>query len=593
MKTVLVIQARMGSTRLPAKILKEVLGKPLLELQIERLRRVAGINEIVIATTTNDGDQAVVDFCRKQGLECFRGSEDDVLSRYYHCAAQARADIVMRITSDCPLIDPDVVARVLNHYKSNAHRVDYVSNTIKRTFPRGLDVEVFSFKSLQESHKLATLPSDREHVTPFIYNAPERFRLDAILNGTDESRHRWTVDTPEDFELIRRIFEALYPTNPRFSLADVLTLLEQNPSWFEINSHIRQKELSAKTIVIRTDASIAIHTGHVMMCLNLASHLRAKGYDILFICRSLQGNMTAFIRQEGFHVEEILPSDDDAAETVRVIQKLPSKPHLLVVDHYGIDRSWESSLRPHTQKILVIDDLANRFHDCDLLIDANYPSKDTRRYLSLTPHGCALMIGSEYALLKSDYAQCRAALMQRHYDQIHRVLVFFGGVDATNETAKTLKAIQTINDRTFAIDVVIGSSNEHREEIASLVNRMHHTTLHVQTKNMPTLMAQADFSLGAGGTTTWERLCLGLPTIAICVADNQKESLEALSQEGLIEYLGPADKVSELKITTAIKGFLADPHRLRTLSERNASLVDGQGLSRVMHGIEKLLPHSH
>lgn len=243
MKTVIINQARMTSTRLPGKVLLTVLGKPLLEYQIERLRRVKLADGIVVATTTNITDQPIVDLCGRLNLPCFRGPENDVLARYYEAATLHRADVVVRVTSDCPIIDPDVVTEVIRYYRGHQDCCDYVSNGLRRTYPRGMDTEVFSYKALCEAFLESTDDADREHVTPFIYRHPERYRLANVAFREDQSRHRWTVDTAEDFELVRRIIEALYPVNKDFTLDETLKLLDSHPDWAKINAHVEQKKL--------------------------------------------------------------------------------------------------------------------------------------------------------------------------------------------------------------------------------------------------------------------------------------------------------------------------------------------------------------
>lgn len=243
MRTVIIDQARMTSTRLPGKVLKEVLGRPLLGYQVERLQRAKLADEVVIATTTNAADDVLAEFCRKRGLPVYRGSEHDVLARYYFAAVEYRADLVVRVTSDCPVIDPSVVERVISHLLANAGALDYVSNTQRRTFPRGMDAEVFTLAALGRAHAEGTLDYEREHVTPYLYRHPELFRIDQVTLAADLSRHRWTVDTIEDFELVRRIIEALYPRNPCFGLDDIIDLLDANPDLARINAHVVQKEL--------------------------------------------------------------------------------------------------------------------------------------------------------------------------------------------------------------------------------------------------------------------------------------------------------------------------------------------------------------
>ena len=239
MKTVIIVQARMTSTRLPGKVLKTVLGKPLLEYQIERLRRIEAADEIVIATTTNDMDQPIVDLCNRLGLSYFRGSEEDVLERYHEAAEKYNADIVVRITSDCPVIDPTVCEEAITYFLKNQDQYDYVR---LGQYPRGLDIEVFSFKVLDECFREATDKPDREHVTPFIYRHPERYRLKNMTCNENYSHHRWTVDTPEDFELIKRIIEELYPSKQKFNFVDILGLLKKYPDWYFINAEVRQKQ---------------------------------------------------------------------------------------------------------------------------------------------------------------------------------------------------------------------------------------------------------------------------------------------------------------------------------------------------------------
>lgn len=248
LRIIVIVQARMGSTRLPGKILMEVLSKPLLSYEIERLRRLSIADEIIIATTDNPNDVPVVEFCHHEQVPLYRGSEDDVLERYF-CAAKAfNADVVVRISGDCPLIDHRIVASVIQHYLDCYPKYSYVSNTIERTYPRGLDVEVFSFDALKKAAKEAVLPLEREHVTPFIYMHPDRFSLGSVVHDPDLSQHRWTVDMPEDFELISKIITALYPTKQDFSMEDVLALLKQHSEWPIINAHIQQKPLRTTKI---------------------------------------------------------------------------------------------------------------------------------------------------------------------------------------------------------------------------------------------------------------------------------------------------------------------------------------------------------
>ena len=237
------IQARMGSTRLPGKVLMKVLGKPLLEFLIERLKDSHAIDGIVVLTSDQIADDAIVSFCEEKKIVYFRGSEEDVLKRYYQAAVWRNVEGIVRITADCPLIDPEVVDQVVYTFRNSYPAWDYISNTLERTFPRGLDVEVFSFHALQEAFKNGRYPEEREHVTLYLYRHPELFHLRNIALDPSKGNYRWTVDTPEDFTLVRLILEHLYPRHPQFRLKEILDLLALQPEWSTINAHIEQKKL--------------------------------------------------------------------------------------------------------------------------------------------------------------------------------------------------------------------------------------------------------------------------------------------------------------------------------------------------------------
>ena len=239
MNTEIYVQARMGSTRLPGKTLKQISGKSLLEILLERLKHVTHASSVCVLTTQKKEDDAIHRVCDKEKVFCFRGPDEDVLSRYYLCAQKRKPDRIVRITGDCPLIDPAIVDRVIAAYSSE---YDYVSNTLTRTYPRGMDVEVFSSAALEKAHSLAKTPSEREHVTLYMYQHPEVFRLLNVASEENSSHLRLTVDTQEDFEVVRRIFEHLYPKNSRFTLQDIINAVTAHPEWVT-NTRIQQKQV--------------------------------------------------------------------------------------------------------------------------------------------------------------------------------------------------------------------------------------------------------------------------------------------------------------------------------------------------------------
>ena len=231
-----ITQVRMSSTRLPKKIMKLILGKPMLVLFLERLKRMGSVDEIIVATTTEKEDDIIVKTIKDYDdkIKVYRGSMDDVLDRYYKAAKTFGVDIVVRITSDCPLIDPKVSDTVIENFISED--CDYCCNNISpRTYPHGLDTEVFSFKSLERAWKEAKEGTEREHVTPYIRGNPKKFQITEVKYRKIMGYLRWTVDYPEDFEFVKAIFERLYPTNRNFGMEDILQLLQKEPELNEIN----------------------------------------------------------------------------------------------------------------------------------------------------------------------------------------------------------------------------------------------------------------------------------------------------------------------------------------------------------------------
>lgn len=233
-----IVQARMGSTRLPGKTLIDICGKPLLEHIVARTKASKLVDDLVIATTVKKEDNAIVDLAERIGVKTFRGNDDDVLDRFYQCAQIARAEIIVRITADDPFKDPQVVDRVTDVMLQGDY--DYVSNTIKPTYPEGLDVEVFSFLALQKAWRKANEPSDREHVTPYIWGRPELFRIRNVESELDLSHMRWTLDTVEDLKFTREIYKRLYVPGQLFLMKDILSLLEKNPQLMKINEGVER-----------------------------------------------------------------------------------------------------------------------------------------------------------------------------------------------------------------------------------------------------------------------------------------------------------------------------------------------------------------
>jgi len=233
MRSAIILQARMGSTRLPGKVLKKLAGKTILEIHIERLRKAKSVDDIIIATSVDDRDVVIEKEAGRFGLPCFRGSEHDVLSRYFHAASAFNIDLIVRITADCPLIEPGIIDMLVSEFRTN--EFDYVSNIHPPTYPKGLDVEVFSKEALAKAYREAKLSPEREHVTPYIWKHENLFRLKNLSHSKDLSHHRWTIDTENDYIFINKIYENLYKEGELIKMQDVLEFLDEHPEIFKIN----------------------------------------------------------------------------------------------------------------------------------------------------------------------------------------------------------------------------------------------------------------------------------------------------------------------------------------------------------------------
>jgi spore coat polysaccharide biosynthesis protein SpsF len=239
-RVVAIVQARMGSTRLPGKVLMDICGETMLARVVSRVKRSKLINEVLVATTDRAADDAIVAECKKLSVPVSRGDQDDVLDRYFRAAQLSKAEVIVRITSDCPLIDPEVTDKTIAAFLEN--RPDYVSNCLVRTYPRGLDTEVISFAALSRAWQVARKPYEREHVTPYIIEHPAEFKHLSVTCEEDFSEHRWTIDTPEDLALVREIFSRLNGDGT-FSGREVLDLLQREPELLELNRSVQQKTL--------------------------------------------------------------------------------------------------------------------------------------------------------------------------------------------------------------------------------------------------------------------------------------------------------------------------------------------------------------
>lgn len=339
-------------------------------------------------------------------------------------------------------------------------------------------------------------------------------------------------------------------------------------------------------VVFRVDSTTRMGGGHVMRCLALAEALASRSAICLFIVRDRPGHLADVIQRQGFPVVMLAACEendtwlgcDSARDASDTISALGAGVDWIVVDHYGIDASWHSAVKQEAGRLMAIDDLADRPLDCDVLLDQNH-GRTGEDYTELVPTRCRLLLGARYALLRPEFASTRpGSLVRRIRGTIGRILVTLGTMDSDNVTTAVLHALRgCVEPGAVIIDVVLGRNAPHLEEVQAVVSDMPvETTLHVDTPRMASLMAHADLAIGAAGTTSWERCTLGLPTLALVLAENQRFIANSLADSGAVMLM---DSVEQLP--TRLWTLMTQPGKLVDMSVQAREICDGQGAARV------------
>ncbi len=353
-------------------------------------------------------------------------------------------------------------------------------------------------------------------------------------------------------------------------------------------------------VIFRVDASVQIGTGHVMRCLTLADKLKQQGATVAFICREHSGHFIHFIKAQGYRVFALenkltqrfsgsnlahaawlaSSQEQDAADCALILQKQPVD--WLIVDHYALDRQWEQRLKPYYQRLMVIDDLADRQHDCSLLLDQTYGRK-AEDYLPWVSDYCQLLLGTDYALLRPEFAQWRKFSLQRRANfEFKQLLVSLGGVDKGNVTAEVLKALNACSlPNDLKVTVIMGKVAPHIHNIRTLAQAMsYEIEVKIGVSRMAEIMAKTDLAIGAAGATTWERCCLGVPSIMVRLANNQKKIMESLTYAGVCESITVFElRQSGMLLNQKIANMIENRE---TYIKKSTRLVDGMGVDKVM-----------
>lgn len=590
-RTAIIVQARFGSSRLPGKILQQLNGRSVLAHDIGRLQRVVGVDAVVIATTDNPNDDAIAAHAAACGATVFRGDEQDVLARYLGAARAVHADIVMRVTSDCPLIDPDICGAVLAlRAEANA---DYAANNMPRLFPHGLDCEAFTRAALERAAVEATDPYDREHVTPWMRRQPGLRRANLTGPGWPANQQRWTLDFPADLAFFQAVFEHL-PANRLLSWQEVLSLLGRRPELQNANRKHRVPALAATdrqapVAVFHFSAHATIGSGHAMRCNTLQSHLETLGWR----CHWAVDARTASFLEASIPLHaHIELSEGGPARQASEIATAIGTCDLLVIDHYEVHVDFARAARSVARRIVYFDDLADREMDADVIINPT-PGFRPQDYAGRNAGEALCLLGPDFALLRQQFPALRQRKSAAPRPQVGRVLIAFGGVDHLDGTGVALDALANIPG--VAIDVALGGGAPHLAKITAQIDALgDRARLHTDVADMAGLMAAADLVIGAPGTSTWERGCLGLPSLLVGIAENQRANAAIVTGCGAGRVAGflTTDDRADVARTLAnqLSVLMADREARQRMGAAAAGLCDGRGTQRIVTALLPLQP---
>ena len=357
----------------------------------------------------------------------------------------------------------------------------------------------------------------------------------------------------------------------------------------------RQRVSRDLSVVFRVDSSSMIGSGHLVRCLAIGAELGSCGATVMYVCRDHRGAAMDIARAAGFSVAQLhsfgqstgyadqggLNGVSETQDVDETISRLPPVVDWVLVDHYSCGHVWERAMRPHCRHLAVIDDLG-RNHSCDLLIDPNWHGRRTQeRYAGRLDATTRTLLGPAYALLNADFSKHRITPNDRR-KPVQRVLVYFGGSDQYGLSALALSVLATSEFAGLKVDVVLGATNTNWESVRAEAAKRTEVAVYEHLQSLAPLLAQADLAIGAVGGTTWERMCLGVPTLAAIIADNQTETASDIAEEGLIELLGPAAKVTAETLANGLRKLLNSPERRQHMADNGQELVDGRGVSRVV-----------
>lgn len=581
-KVAAIIQARMGSTRLPGKVLMPLAGKPVLWHIVHRLKQCCMVDVIAIATSNGPQDDPIALWAAEIGIPAVRGPEDNVLERYLLAARQLDADVVLRVTGDAPLVDPSLIDHMITLLVEGD--ADYCTGE-----PGVISIHEgfapLSRKALEKiGREAGSDPAGREHVDGFIKKHPERFSIVHVpipqehhLTGT-----RISVDTPADLEFLNLLYQELGAKPGELDVAEAVALLKRRPELLSINAHVRQKDMTAanKLVVIRCDGNSDTGLGHVVRCLAIARSLRDRqGIGIVFAMAD-RAPGPEMVREAGFPVELSNGEESEPLWLEEIFARHRTNGLLLDI---RTDLA-AASIRDWRRKgilIAVLDDGSERRLCADLVFYPPVPQVDEMDWTDFT--GIRL-IGWEWIPLRADFDR----KLPPPANQPPQVVITMGGSDPAGLSLLALNALQRL-DGPLNARLILGRSFTHGPQLAQLLPSLRMpVTILENVSNMPEALADADLAVASFGVTAYEMAALGIPTILLSLTDDHARSAQALHQAGMALSLGNHADVTEGQLADVIRNLLSDAQALRTMRAA-CSFIDGKGADRIADRLNESL----
>ena len=564
----------------------------MIEHVINQTRHSSLIDDLVIATTISKEDDIIEKFCKKNKIKLFRGSENDVLDRYYQCAKKYNADVIIRITSDCPFIDPDIVDKGIRLFFQN--KVDYIGNNIAKkngvwdndtcNYPQGNTVEVCSFSTMEKAWRLAQKPSEREHVFPFVQFNPQIFKIKNFSNNKDLSYIRCTVDHVNDLKFIRQIYKKIIENKQLIKTHDILNVVQKNPHLLGLNNKIPfdegykislkkdidQKIISRKKkikkIILMVDGNAEIGLGHFYRMINLAKSL-SKNNHVTF----MTNNKSELLRLENKFKIESIPKGKIGAFEKKLNQL---KPDVIIIDKHRENNVNLGIMKRSCNYLLSIDYVGKNVNHISKNFGILYQNKHIEQNTTF-----------EYSLLNKNITKQKPIQITK---KIHNIVVLQGGSDTHCFTPKIIDALHDLSNE-IQISVVLGPSFLCHNEIKKILVKLERKiTITNNIKNMGSFLKNFDLAITAGGMTLLELAYLGIPSVIICGEKFENETAKKMEILGYGINLGFGKTVSKNKIYNTTKSLIADYSLRKKMNNNGKRIIDGKGLLRITEFIKSL-----